>query len=162
MSPPAILYTWLEVDRFTRVVAKAIRDANYRPDVIVGIARGGCVPAVHLSHLLDVRAFIALEIQTTSSNAAYAGRLERPIINASAAISQITSKKVLLVDDAVSTGKTLQYGLDFLKQFAPSEVRTAILVFDTTVPVGSDNCSLEVMDFWAHEAHAWALFPWTA
>ena len=47
----------ISFDEFTRYVSKIIRDitvSNWRPDYIVGITRGGLMPAVMLSHYFNV------------------------------------------------------------------------------------------------------------
>ena len=49
-----IKYTWADHDQDIHRLALEIALGGWRPDYIVGIARGGCVPAVMLSHLLNV------------------------------------------------------------------------------------------------------------
>lgn len=49
-----IIYTWNQFDQDMVKLALNIYQSNWRPDLIVGISRGGCVPAVALSHIMRV------------------------------------------------------------------------------------------------------------
>lgn len=47
-------YNWQRFDQDMVKLALNIYQSNWRPDLIVGISRGGCVPAVTLSHIMKV------------------------------------------------------------------------------------------------------------
>ena len=48
-------YSWQDVERMcTNIVLQMYKD-NYKPDYIVGITRGGNIPATIISQMLDVR-----------------------------------------------------------------------------------------------------------
>jgi len=47
-------YTWYHVNEFVDELEKQIRQAKYHYDLIAGIARGGLIPAVMLSHRLNI------------------------------------------------------------------------------------------------------------
>lgn len=49
-----IKYTWSQFDQDLAKLALQISQSRWRPDYIVGISRGGCTPAVALSHALGV------------------------------------------------------------------------------------------------------------
>ena len=46
------IISWENVDEAIEVLAKQIEDSNIHYEVIYGLARGGLVPAVMLSHKL--------------------------------------------------------------------------------------------------------------
>lgn len=48
-----IIYSWDEFETDIKNIQSKIIASNYQPDYIVGIKRGGLVPAVKLSHLLN-------------------------------------------------------------------------------------------------------------
>ena len=49
-----IYHSWEQVDRWCNRIALDILKTDWRPDYIVGLTRGGLVPAVRISHLLDI------------------------------------------------------------------------------------------------------------
>ena len=46
-----IKYEWQDVDKAIQTIAMDMYKDTWRPDYIVGITRGGLVPAVMLSHM---------------------------------------------------------------------------------------------------------------
>ena len=55
MSTPELLY--IDNDQFiadVRALAATLADGDWQPDFIVGIGRGGLVPAVFLSHATEI------------------------------------------------------------------------------------------------------------
>lgn len=49
-----IYYTWRQIQGACLEIARQINNDQWRPDYIVGISRGGLVPATLLSHYLNV------------------------------------------------------------------------------------------------------------
>jgi len=72
--------TWVEVESMVDVLAAKIRSGGM-PELIIGVSRGGWIPAVMLSHRLNI-----------------------PVQPLGAVIN---TPKVLVVDDICDTGKTL-------------------------------------------------------
>lgn len=97
-------YTHEDIEKLTRKIAFQIANSNWRPDYIVGITRGGLIPAVYLSHWLDIPMWtlkVALRDNAdTETNAWMAedayGYNEAP-------------KNILIVDDINDTGATLDW-----------------------------------------------------
>lgn len=46
--------SWNELQSLVNKICREISNSNWRPDYIVGITRGGLIPAVMLSHYFDV------------------------------------------------------------------------------------------------------------
>jgi len=46
--------SWAEYQGLVGKLARDILISGWKPDYIIGITRGGCLPAVMLSHYLDV------------------------------------------------------------------------------------------------------------
>ena len=143
----------------TRDLAKKIVISQYSPDVIVGILRGGCVPAVHLSHLLNTRPFLAVHLQTTVSNEVRAER-QVPLATTHPNFVDLMGKKVLLVDDVTNTGDTLSVAKTLITEYCPAALRSAVLVWDTVPPSGTSKVPKIGADFWSAIVHAWVIFPW--
>ena len=49
-----LYYTWSDIQNMCVGIGMQMYKDNWRPDYIVGITRGGAVPAVILSHLIEV------------------------------------------------------------------------------------------------------------
>ena len=49
-----LYYTWSDIQSMCVGIGMQMYKDNWRPDYIVGITRGGAVPAVILSHLIEV------------------------------------------------------------------------------------------------------------
>lgn len=49
-----IFYKWSDIDKAVDLLHDQIKDSGYKPLTIVGVSRGGLIPAVMLAHLLDV------------------------------------------------------------------------------------------------------------
>ena len=47
-------YSWNDIQQMCVSISMQMYKDNWRPDYIVGITRGGAIPAVILSHLIDV------------------------------------------------------------------------------------------------------------
>lgn len=86
---------WDEFDREVRKLAALICD--FKPDVVVGIARGGVVPAVIISKVLGVRDMYVLKMRREG---------EKRTIMAET-VPDLSGKNVLLVEDMIETGKSL-------------------------------------------------------
>ncbi|TXJ37411.1 phosphoribosyltransferase [Brachyspira pilosicoli] len=83
--------SWENIDEAIEVLAKKIEESKIKYEVIYGLARGGLVPAVMLSHRLKVPMVLNME---------EVWRLK------------VKDKSVLIVDDISDTGETLKYFYD--------------------------------------------------
>lgn len=50
-----VTYSYDQLTKDLQQIVSHLKGQNFRPDLIVGIKRGGLVPAVHLSHTFDVK-----------------------------------------------------------------------------------------------------------
>lgn len=106
-------------DEFKNYVSKICRDisaSNWKPDYVVGITRGGLIPAVMISHYFQVP-MKALNVslrdysETTSdlemAEHAFGYDSENP-----EKFSLANAKNILIVDDINDTGETLNWIID--------------------------------------------------
>lgn len=128
-------------------LAERIEKSGFKPDVIVGISRGGWLPARIMSDLLDnpnlanIKVEFYVDIHKTT---------REPVITQHVSVS-VKDKRVLVVDDVTDSGKSLRRVWEELLREA-REVRTVTLYHKPW------SCFRP--DFYARETDAWIIFPW--
>ncbi len=105
---------------------KVARD--YDPEVIVGIARAGAIPAAVIASMLRLD-FYCMKISRRGDDDD--AIRERPEI-LSAAPRQVRGRRVLIVDEITTSGDTLRLALAAVRDVRPAEVRTATSFARTT------------------------------
>lgn len=144
-----INYTWEQFDFDIAKLKRWITEVDFNPNMIVGLHRGGMVPAIALSHSLDVPC-IPLEWSTRDSK-----RCDHVTAQY---ITSLNNKgiKVLVVDDIVDSGLTISS----LKPHI--NLRTNSVLYTSLWYNPSQSCS---MHFWANVIDRsvddrWIIFPW--
>lgn len=92
---------------------------EYRPDLVVGIARAGVIPGAVISAMLQTD-FAAMAVTRPDP----AG----PPVMVSPPQAVVAGKSVLLVDETCDTGSTLRLSLAEVQRLRPAEVRTAVAI----------------------------------
>ncbi len=117
------LVSWADVYLRCRYVAAKILKSEFRPDIVVAIARGGFVPARILCDFLDIYDLASIKVAHYAAGARKAGaaRIVFPL-NA-----DIAGRQALLVDDVNDTGDTLKAAVPYLQEQAPAGLRVAVL-----------------------------------
>jgi hypoxanthine phosphoribosyltransferase len=119
------IVSWSEVVSWCRALGDFIEASGWLPDAIVGVSRGGIVPARILADALGVEMLLALRV----SHWRRTMEREEPVVELPYRIS-LRGRKVLVVDDIVDTGATLELASSFVKrEWEPAEVRTAALTW---------------------------------
>lgn len=124
-------------------LVKDIRASGIQFDYMLGVARGGTIPAVHLSNILQ----IPLDYVYWSS---FSGK--RMLESENYADPQVKEdllhgKKILLVEDIIDNGHTIQQLRDewtshrFFESCAIRNMKVASLIYK------SDNKAKQVVDF---------------
>ena len=128
--------------------AHTIRKQNYTPDVVIGIARGGLVPARVLTDLLSTPQLVIIQIEfyTDIAKTKQAPALTHPLN------TDVTGKKVLIVDDIADSGNSLKLARTHLQEQGAREIKTATLY---TKPQ-----SIITPDFYEKQTSSWVVFPW--
>jgi uncharacterized protein len=140
--------TWNQIYDMLLSLAQKIQSQNYRPDIIVGIARGGLVPARILTDLLETPQldFIQVEFYTDIQQT-----LQKPILKKTLT-TQVSCKKTLIVDDIADTGESLKLAKTHLQQQGASQIKTVTLY--------QKPQSITTPDFYEKQTTNWVVFPW--
>ena len=97
--------TWKQIEDDVAELATNINKSGTTFDSIIGIAKGGLIPATMLAELLDIKTLISFGIRS------YTGyESGEPIVYQSLPDSYkpAKGKSVLIVDDLADTGKTFE------------------------------------------------------
>lgn len=138
---------WHGIYNILLELARTIKQNQILPEIIVGVSRGGWLPARILSDLLDIP-------QLTSIRIEFYSEINQP--NREPIITQpvplpLHNKRVLLVDDITDSGKSLQ--------LAKIELgKTADKIYTLTLYHKPWSCLTP--DFYFIETSKWVIFPW--
>jgi hypothetical protein len=137
---------WADVDTMCTELAEEVRKSNFKPDIIIGIARGGWVPARLLSDKLHHPEVASMRVEFYVEP----GVTEKVPRLTQAPCVELRAKKVLLVDDVSDTGHSLALAVRSLK--GAKEVRTATLHFKPN--------SIFEPDYYVAKTDKWIVYPW--
>ena len=146
-EPNKMYWSGRALSHWLRNIIKQMGDAQWAPDYIVGVARGGLVPAVMLSHHFEVPLSVI-----------YVSFRDRPIVGTvTPTINSEQRRRILVVDDINDSGATLQYIDDNLVDvgLANCEVKYAVLLDKVSSDFEVDYCGEAVLN-----NNEWHVFPW--
>ncbi|MET1037690.1 MAG: phosphoribosyltransferase [Aeromicrobium sp.] len=145
------ILTWELFGSASRELAHTIADSGFRPDVVLGIARGGLVPAGSLAYALDCKNLFTMNVEfyTGIGTTLDAPVMLPPLLDA----TELDDLSVLVVDDVADSGRTLELVFDFCRDHV-SEVRTAVLYEKPRSVIKADYT-------WRH-TDRWINFPWSS
>lgn len=150
------LLTLVDYDAFitdVHTLRRALAEGGWTPDFIIGVGRGGLVPAVYLSHASGVP---LLSVDHSAGVFVFGDQLLADL-----ALRTNQGVKLLVVDDINDTGATIGHLRDAIDGAAgvAENVRYAVLI---------DNiASAERVDYRARTIDRritkdWFVFPWEA
>jgi hypoxanthine phosphoribosyltransferase len=138
---------WNDIYDMCIKLANKIKKSGFSPDLIVGVARGGWIPARILSDILEnsnvasVRVEFYVDIAKTSQSPKIIQGIPTPPIG----------KTVLVTDDVADTGKSLKAVIEYLYKLGAKEVKAATLHYKPK--------SIIKPDFYIEETDAWIVYP---
>jgi hypoxanthine phosphoribosyltransferase len=142
--------TWDLFGRAGRELAQDVADSGFHPDIVLGIARGGLIPAGALAYALDRKNLFTLSVEF------YTGvdsRLDVPVmLPPFLDTADLAGARVLIVDDVADTGKTLELVREFCSGHV-AQARTAVLY--------SKPHSIIEPDYLWRRTDKWINFPWS-
>lgn len=140
---------WNLFYKLARKVAKKVNNSGYKPDLIIGLARGGWVLARVLCDLIGIKDLVSLKVEHWGITATPNGKakLKYPLK------VDLTGKNVLVVDDITDTGESMRVAVEYIQSLTPSLIRTAALRHIIS--------SKFMPDYFGEEINwRWVIFPW--
>ena len=140
--------TWKQIYNMLLNLAEKIRKNGFKPDIIVGVSRGGWPPARVLSDLLgnpnlaNVKAEFYLGVAETKGEPT----LTQPVS------TNVASRKVLIVDEVADSGKSLKLVKEHVIKEGACEVKIVTIYYKPW--------SIVIPDYYEKETSRWIVFPW--
>lgn len=150
-------YTWSEMEDACNELANQIL-ASSSPEIIIGIVRGGCFPALMLSHRFHIRELYTINVTTTVDDAVRASK-SLPVVHSVSGLPSLLARSVLLVDDVTNSGATLITAKRAIERLNPGALQIACPIWDTVSDSGEMQSTC-VADYYVDKIQAWAKFPW--
>jgi len=154
MNEPELFYIrYPEFVADVQAVAAALEQDDWRPDHIVGVGRGGLVPAVYLSHRTGIP---LLSIDYSAGVPSFGEALVEQL-----AVATRDGRTILLMDDINDSGRTITALRRSLVAHGAVEtrVRVAVLI-DNIRSAARVNYSSRTIDRGLDKQ--WFVFPWEA
>ena len=129
-------------------LAQQIRRDNYKPEVIVGVSRGGWPPARVMSDLLKNPNLANMRVEFYKDIGV---RNKKPRITQPVTM-EVSRKRVLVVDDVSDTGHSLRAVADHLRRKPVKELRVCTIYMKPQ--------SIFRPDYYATTTKKWIIFPW--
>ena len=175
-------YTWQDVEKMCVSIVTQMAKDQWKPDYIVGITRGGNIPATIISQMLDVRCE-ALKVKLRDGKSGE--ECESNLWMAEDAFGYVDHeeqetlkcrwdlykrKKILIVDDINDTGATFNWiKQDWQSGCLPQEDNAWDCVWANNVRFATltENLSsnFDGVRYYAHEVNkaeedVWLVYPW--
>ncbi|ALG81543.1 phosphoribosyltransferase [Halanaeroarchaeum sulfurireducens] len=142
---------WEYIYGLTREVSDQVRAADFEPDVIVELARGGWFAGRVLCDFLGLDDLTSLKMEHYVGTAEQSGS---PEIRYPMPEGSVAGKDVLVVDDIADTGGSIERAYEYVTDRDANEVRTATLQLLQTSAFEPDFVG-ERLEEWT-----WIVYPW--
>jgi hypoxanthine phosphoribosyltransferase len=152
MKANKVYYTPQQINSYILTIARQMYSDQFHPEYIIGLSRGGLVPAIKLSHYLNIPMYA----------------LNKEESNLWLAEDVYNGVNMLIIDDINDTGKTIQWvKQDFRSSCMPKDEKwETIWTTSARFAVCIDNeASNEFVSYSGHtinkfENPEWCVFPW--
>ena len=147
-QPKYVAPSWDEIYDLMVNLGRKIKESKFKPDVIVGVSRGGWPPARIMSDLLNNPnlANMKVEFYKDIGVRSKSPRITQPVT------SDVQNKKVLVVDDVADSGQSLRAVRNHLRRKGTEEIRVCTIYYKPH--------SIYIPDYFAKRTSSWIIFPW--
>lgn len=145
MATAKIQMTWSKYVNAVNKIIKHFKDTGQRFDTVVGLTRGGLIPAVMLSHELEIP-MMPFNPHVLHSNGAPREEVELMV-------SPAVIREILIIDDISDTGKTFDKTVKFFTNRGFNVTTAAVYINKKT--------AIFEPDFVVFDSHKkWVIFPY--
>ena len=142
-------YSWQDIENMCSSIVLQMYNNNWRPDYIVGLTRGGNIPATIISNMLDIPCE-AMKVSFRNDD-----RVDKDFW-----LSELVQEKnILIVDDINDTGETFKW---ILKDWMLEKILHKVKFATLTENIASD---FGYVSYYVHEVNkseedVWLVYPW--
>jgi hypoxanthine phosphoribosyltransferase len=165
-----VFYTWKDVQGAVLEIARQMsQDDNWRPDYIVGITRGGLIPATLLSQYTGVKMHtLNVSLRDGNESESNLWMAEDAYGFNADAVGDPCCKNILIVDDINDEGNTIAWiKQDWQSSCLPNDARWEH-VWGQNVRIATltnNMASKETVDYSVWEVNkaeedCWLVYPW--
>ena len=143
------IMSWELFDSLAKSVADKIKKSGFKPDFMVGLARGGWVLSRVLCDYIGVKDLVSLKVEHWGVTATPDGKaqIKYPFD------IDLTGRNVLVVDDITDTGESMIVAEEYVQSKNPASIKTAAL--------RHIDGSKFTPDFYGDViTWRWVVFPW--
>ena len=143
-----LFISWDEYNSTVEKLAIQIDESGYKPDILIGVMRGGAIIIDVLSRVFKLKcAYLAVESYSGKGIEDQQGELV--FSREMSSTVQNMGGNLLLCDDLSDTGVTLNRSIDWIKQYPPlkgkiKSIKTAILWKKAKSTFNPDFCAVEL------------------
>ncbi len=128
-----------DVKKYVSAIINQMARASFRPDIVIGLARGGIVPALLVSHYFDCECYIRNKEETLFEK-------------------DFFQRNILVIDDINDSGNTLTaVNHELYQELELREIKYATLINNESSAFTVDFSGA---DFNRFEQNDWFVFPW--
>jgi hypoxanthine phosphoribosyltransferase len=142
-------YDYSQIHGFCETLASRLRGTNF--DSVVGVSRGGLIPATIIAESMNVRQLRTVGVRSYQLNGI--GKRSKSILYQSC--SPYLTGNVLVIDDISDTGETFKFLLDhFSKNQQINKIITCSLFVRRSTSFIPDYYHTDII------GNEWIVFPW--
>tara|TARA_Y100000992_G_scaffold72621_1_gene45672 strand:- start:185 stop:706 length:522 start_codon:yes stop_codon:yes gene_type:complete len=152
-----LIIDWKEYNLIVEKLAIQIHDSGYKPNILIGIMRGGAPIIDVLSRVFELKcAYLAVESYSGTGTEDQQGELV--FSREMSSTVQNLGGNLLLCDDLSDTGVTLNRSIEWLKKYPPlkgkiKNIKTAVLWKKKDSTFEPDYCAKRL------ESNPWIVQP---
>jgi len=150
---------WSKIEKLCSKVISLIKKDKFNPEIIITIQRGGLIPATIISHTLKIRDVMVVNIKRTTSDKVNSNKIPAKILSPLDK-NKVMNRRVLIVDDIIGSGETLNVLEKSINNLHPADLRKAILIKNEDNFVKSSLKETIKIDYLGKTVHGWVIFPW--
>jgi hypoxanthine phosphoribosyltransferase len=160
----------VEIREYVNQISFKMYKDNWRPDYIVGLTRGGLIPAVYMSHMLDIPMHTLKVSLRDNVDTEHNCWMAEDAFGKTAPVDFTVYSNILIIDDINDTGSTLDWIIqDWQDSCLPNNprwndvwgnnVRFAVL-FDNLSSEFSRKVDYSAVEINKAEEDVWIVYPW--